>query len=245
MPHCRPLSIIAPDGAIADPLVVLQGLSSLVGSVWTHSLASLLPPSEADARIMGSLGLALLGCLSVLAWKASDARVFRLLIVGCLLSAGMLFLVALGRNPEYFALPNQMIARRFMPLSIFFWTCLLAAVSCLPHFTSRRFQAFWGAVYAMVGSYIMVVALLTVSWMSSMRVDAEQFHFTAVEMKLEAIRVWVEPESEGNSRIANTLGLLDPVIFWNNVDELRSRRWGLLQGIPIDPVSSEAGRPAA
>tara|TARA_R110002049_G_scaffold8750_1_gene46673 strand:- start:75 stop:1901 length:1827 start_codon:yes stop_codon:yes gene_type:complete len=230
LPHCRPLSFLATDGSIADPLVMLQGLLSLVGSVWVHSLAPLATPSSFYAGVMGAVGLGILCWLTLPAWKATRFRTFKLLVTGCWLVAGMLLLVALGRNPANFALPDQMIAPRFMPLSIFYWTCLLAACSCRPGRVTPRADAIWGAVYAAVGCYLLVTALLTVNWMSSMR--AQDMHFTRAEIEVEAIRYWVSPESSGDLRTTSTLGILDPPRFNDHVGELRARNWDFYRAFP-------------
>lgn len=230
MPHCRPLSSIATDGSIVDPLVLIESLLVLHGSVWTQSLAPLMPPSSFHATIVGTLGLGLLCWLTLLAWKTGGYRAFKLLVTGCWMVTGMLLLVALGRNPASFAFPDQMIAPRFMPLSIFFWTCLLAACGFRPGKTSQYMSATWGAVHAVIGCYLLLTAVLTVSWMSSMR--SEDMHFTSAEIKVEAIRTWVSPETSGKIRTTNTLGLLDPALFRKHVGELRQRNWDFYQAFP-------------
>jgi hypothetical protein len=230
LPHCRPLSSIATDGSIADPWTLLQGLLALHGSVWTHSLAPLMPPSSFHATILGLVGLVVLCRLTLVAWKAREARAYTLLVTGCWLASGMLLLVALGRNPANFMIPNQMIATRFMPLSIFFWACLLAAASCRPGISRAPSNAIWAAVYAVIGCYVLASAVLAVNWMSSMR--SGEFHFSSAEVKVEAIRAWVSPESAGSIRTTNTLGLLDPALFRDNVAELRARKWDFFGAFP-------------
>lgn len=229
LPHCRPLSFLATDGSIADPIVMVQSLLSLIGSVWAHSLAPLATPSSFHAGIMGALGLGLLCWSTFAAFKTSGFRYYKLLVTGCWLTSGMLLLVAVGRNPASFAFADQMIAVRFMPLSIFFWTCLLAAFSCRPGKSSHAGPT-WGAIHAAAGLYLLFTAVLTVSWMSSMR--AQDLRFTSAEIQVEAIRTWVSPESSGNMRTTNTLGLLDAALFRDHVGELRARNWDFYRAFP-------------
>jgi len=228
LPHCRPLSILTPDVSIAHPLVMAQSLVSLIGNVWIHSLAPLLAPSSLHAGIMGTLGVGLLCWLTIYAWKARGFRTYKLLVTGCWLAAGMLLLVAVGRNPANFVFADQMIADRFMPLSILFWACLLAASGCRPGASSLRANC--AAIHAVAGCYLLVTALLSVSWMSSMR--AGDMHFTSAEIKVEAIRAWVSPESSGEGRTTDTLGLLDGGVFRDHVGELRTRKWDFYRAFP-------------
>jgi len=230
LPHCRPLSFLAPEVSIAHPLVMAQSLLALIGSVWTHSLAPLIAPSSFHAGIMGTLGLGLLCWLTFSAWRADGSRSYKLLVTGSWLAAGMLLLVAVGRNPASFAFADQMIATRFMAVSIFFWTCLLAACSCRPGTAKRTAGPGWAAVHAVVGCYLLVTAILAVGWMSSMR--AGDLHFTSTEMEVEAIRAWVSPESAGEVRTTNTLGLLDAALFKDNVGGLRDRQWDFYRAFP-------------
>ena len=230
LPHCRPLDSLAPDISSIGVISLLQGLVSLLGSAWAHSLAPLVPPSPLLASVLGALGLVLLCWLSFKAWKTEGIRPFGMLVTGCWLAAGMLLLVALGRNPESFALANQMIAPRFMHLSIFFWTCLLAAASSQPGAGNSRSVTLWGAVHTVVVCYLLFTALLAANWMSSMR--ASELHFTSTEIKVEAIRTWIAPPYSGNVRTTNILGVYRTAAFTDNFGKLREKEWDYYRAFP-------------
>lgn len=240
LPHCRPVSHLISGGLMIEPLTLLQGVLSLHGSVWPQSLAPIFAPSSSVAAIMGAAGLFILALLTPAALRKSSNDYYKVLVACCWMITGMLFLVALGRNSATFVFPNQMINPRFLPLSIVFWTALMAACFCRPGQSNPHRTVIWGSIFTGLSVFMLMTSVLAGSELTKMRVSPTSMDMSFNEFRLEAIRTWISNGSADRRRTGQ-MACLDPDNFLNNVDELRARNWDFYRHFPSNDFPDTVG----
>lgn len=231
LPHCRPVSHLIGGGLMIEPLPLLHGVLSLHGSVFPQSLAPILAPSSTVAAIMGAAGLIILVLLTPAALRRNGNYYYKVLVACCWMVTGMLFLVSLGRNSATFAFPDQMINPRFLPLSIVFWTGLLAACYCRPGQSWRHRTALWGLILTALSLYLLMTSILAGSELTKLRAAPPSMQISFNEFRVEAIRTWAANGSADRKRTAQ-MACLDPDNFLNTIDELRARNWDFYRHFP-------------
>ena len=241
LPHCRPVYHLISGELIIEPVALLHGVLSLHGSIWPQSLAPIFAPSSTVAAIMGAAGLVILALLTPAALRKSSNYYYKVLVACCWMVTGMLFLVALGRNSATFSIPNQVIAPRFLPLSIVFWTGLMAASYCHPSQSYPHRTAIWGSIFAGLSLYMLMTSVLAGSELTKFRAAHGNMYFSFNEFRLEAIRTWVSSDSTDRRRTGLMLSLTQDN-FLNNVDELHARNWDFYRYFPTESFPDTVGK---
>jgi hypothetical protein len=238
VPACDQLQMPVSTDLQFTPQIILMGLAATHGSIWTQGLAPLISPSITTAAIFGSAGLLILLLLTRSAFNSTNPGNYKLLVALCWFASGMLLLVSIGRSPYFIDYPNQMIAVRFLPLSIFFWACLIATACCRLCAISRHASHLAGILLACLSTFILLSTILTVPWLSTHRFGSGQYHFSFNELRLETIRTWISNDPIQRTQSALTLSFVNIDSFQDNVDEARSRNWDFFSSFPLENFPS-------